>query len=423
MKSLEAILRDTPGYAPDGLSLAQARAVMRAFVDLACEEERTPLRAALGRVLAQDVVSPLDVPGEPSSAMDGWALRSQDLGEAGAQLTEIGKSFAGRPFEGELAAGQCVRIMTGGVIPAGADTVVMQESVRVEGGKVVIPPGQKAGQNCRAAGEDVRKGQVTLRAGALIGPAAVGLAASLGHVELPVRRRLRVAFFSSGDELTLLGETLGVGQVYDSNRHALWAMLTRLGCETIDLGVVRDDPQALERALKEGAARADAIVTTGGAADGEADFTKRIAAGLGEVAFWNLAVRPGRPFAFGRIDSGERHAVFFGLPGSPVAVMVAFYRLVQPALRLMMGRDDAEPPSFKARALEPIKKRAGREEYQRGVLIRGPDGGMGVRLTGEQGSGMVSSMVEADCLIALPAEASAVKAGDWVEVILIDSIA
>jgi molybdopterin molybdotransferase len=429
MRPLAEILSATPGYKPDGLSLAQARTVMRAFVDLACPEERVPLRAALGRVLAEAVLAGFDVPDHPVSAMDGWAIRSKDLQPGGeTPLAEIGTSFAGHPFAGDVGAGQCVRIMTGAVVPAGADTVVMQEEVRSSDAKVVIPAGQKAGQNCRPAGEDMKKGQVALREGSLLTPAAIGVAASLGFGTLTVRRRLRVAFFSSGDELTVLGEPLSAGQVYDSNRHTLWAMLTRLNVETIDLGVVRDDPEALERALREGAARADAIVTTGGAAEGEADFTRRIAAGLGEVAFWKLALRPGRPFAFGRIDSGridsgERHAVFFGLPGNPVAAIVGFYRLVQPTLKLMMGLDDAEPPTFKAHALEPMKKRVGREEYQRGVLLRAPDGSWCVRLAGAQGSANVVSMAEANCLIALPAELGEVKAGDWVDVMLMESIA
>jgi molybdopterin molybdotransferase len=426
---LERIIGDIADYAPQALPLAHARLIMRSFLAPLDGEDRVPLRAALGRVLARAVVSPIDVPGEASSAMDGWAVRSQDLrADAEVALAEIGRAFAGRPFAGELGAAQCVRIMTGAVLPRGADTVVMQEAVRLDAGKVVIPAGERAGQNCRRAAEDMAAGQVALPAGTVLRPAAIGLAASLGLAELPVRPRLRVALFSSGDELTVLGGPLAPGQVYDSNRHALWAMLERLGCETVDLGVVRDDPAALEAALREGAARAHAVVTTGGAADGDADFTRQIAARLGEVVFWKLAVRPGRPFAFGRIGSGRigsqaASAAFFGLPGNPVAAMVAFYRLVQPALRLMMGCRELDPPVLKARSLEAIRKRAGREEYQRGVLERGADGAPAVRLTGPQGSATVISMSEANCLVMLPRDLAEVKAGDMLDVILMDSLA
>jgi len=423
MTRLERILSGIVGYRPDGLPVQQAQQIIRSMVQPVGESERVALRDSLGRVLAEDVVSAIDVPGHESSAMDGWAVRGSDLNDRGeTELTEVGAAFAGRPFPGAVRPGECVRIMTGAVMPSGTDTVIMQELVRTRGSVVVIPVGQRSGVNRRFAGEDVAKGQVALRAGALIRPPAIGLAASLGVAQLSVRRKVRVAFFSSGDELTPLGEPLGPGQVYDSNRHALWAMLARLGCETRDLGVVRDDPGLLDTALRDGVAWADAIVTTGGASEGEADFTRQIAAGLGEVAFWKLAFRPGRPFAFGQIGSEEKSALFFGLPGNPVAAMVAFYRLVRPALLAMAGASETDPPMLRVKSLEPMHKRLGREEAVRAVLERGEHGDWGVRLTGPQGSAMVSSMCEANCLVVLPAELSGVSAGDAVEVILLDSL-
>jgi molybdopterin molybdotransferase len=417
MTTLAQALAALADYRPDALRVEQAEQVIRALVQPAEGVEQVALRDALDRVLAGDLVSPFDIPGYDSSAMDGWAVRSKDL-RSETQLEHVGNAYAGRPFAGELGAGQCVRIMTGALLPRGADTVVMQEAARAAGSAVTIPAGQKAGQNVRLAGEDVAKGSPALRAGTLLRPAQLGMAASLGFAELAVRRRLRVAFFSSGDELTLLGQPLAPGQVYDSNRHALWAMLTRLGCEAVDLGVVRDDPAALEAALKMGASGTDAIVTTGGASEGDADFTRQVAAQLGEVVFWKLALRPGRPLAFGRIES----ALFFGLPGNPVAAMVAFYRLVRPALLTMMGSREPSPPVIRVQALEPMRKRAGRDEYQRGILERNARGELGVRLTGGQGSAMISSMCDANCLVMLPSAVSEVKPGDAVDVVLMDSL-
>jgi len=423
MRSLDEVLRAMPDYRPEGLRVEQARSIIGALVQPVRETERLALRSALGRVLAEDIVSPIDVPGHDSAAMDGWALRGCDLSETGdTELSEIGAAFAGRPFTGELGPHECVRIMTGAVMPRGSDTVVMQEVVRANGSQIVVPAGQHIGMHRRAAGDDVARGEAALHQGLVIGPAAIGLAASLGVAQVNVRRTLRVAFFSTGDELTPLGEPLRPGQVYDSNRHALWAMLTRLGCEAIDLGVVADEPHLLQAALTEGIVRADAVVTTGGASEGEADFTRQIAARLGEVAFWKLALRPGRPFAFGDLRVGDNTALFFGLPGNPVAAMVAFYRLVRPALLVLAGASQTDVPMLRARCLEGVPKRLGREEVLRAVLERG-SGGPGVRLTGPQGSGRVSSMCEADCLVVLPPEVAEVRAGDPVDVILLEGLA
>jgi molybdopterin molybdotransferase len=303
--------------------------------------------------------------------------------------------------------------MTGALMPAGADSVAIQEEVRVEGDFAVVPPRQKAGQNRRLAGEDLAKGQVVLHRGRLMRPAELGLLASLGLGEVAVRRRLRVAFFSTGDELASVGQALGEGEVYDSNRYTLFGMLTRLGCDALDLGVVRDDRASLERALREAARSADAIVTSGGVSVGEADFTREVLARQGEVLFWKIAMRPGRPVAFGRIGG----AAFFGLPGNPVAVMVTFYAFVRGALLRLAGRTDAlSPPLFGVPSETALRKRPGRTEYQRGILTRTEDGTLRVRPTGSQGSGVLRSMSEADCFIVLDHDRGDVAAGELVSV-------
>nr|MBP6709249.1 molybdopterin molybdotransferase MoeA [Accumulibacter sp.] len=331
-------------YDPEALSVEQARAFIGSQLRPLATRERVALRSALGRVLASDVIAPFAVPAHDNSAMDGYALRHADLVADGeTSLWVAGTALAGKSFSGRLAAGECVRIMTGGVLPDGSDTVVMQEVVRVEGERAVIPPGQRSGQNIRLAGEDLAAGKPALAAGRLIGAAELGLLASLGCAEVSVYRRLRVAFFSTGDELCSIGTPLAAGAVYDSNRYTLFAMLASLGCEVLDLGVVRDEPALLEATLREAAAAADVVITSGGVSVGEADFVKPLLAQLGEVLFWKIAMKPGRPMAFGRIAGalagGERGAGawLFGLPGNPVAVMVTFYQFVREALYVLMG--------------------------------------------------------------------------------------
>jgi molybdopterin molybdotransferase len=312
--------------------------------------------------------------------------------------------------------------MTGAVMPQGTDTVVIQEIVRAGNGRITIPPGQKTGQNVRSAGEDLKAGVPVLRAGQPLGAAELGLIASLGIGEVSVKRRLRVAFFSTGDELASIGAPLRTGEVYDSNRYTLHGMLSRLGVDMTDLGVVRDDPAQLEVALRTAAAGADAIVTTGGVSVGEADFVKPLMAKLGEVLFWKIAMRPGRPMAFGRIVAG-RHAPFlFGLPGNPVAVMVTFYQFVREALLVLAGRtDDCRVPLLRVAAAQPLRKVPGRTEYQRGILFR-EGGEWRVRTTGQQGSGVLRSMSEANCFIVLEHERGAVRAGEPVQVQLFDGL-
>jgi molybdopterin molybdotransferase len=407
-------------YDPDSMPVAKARAFIHQFLDPVAGALRVPVRSALGRVLAEDVVSPVDVPAHRNSAMDGWAMRGADLkGDGETTLQEIGASFAGKPFAGRVGPGQCVRIMTGGVVPAGADTVVMQERARANGNSVAFAPGQKTGQNVREAGEDLKSGSIALRKGRLVRPSELGLIASLGIGEVAVYRPLRVAFFSTGDELKSVGASLGEGEIYDSNRYTLHGMLTRLGCEVLDMGVVRDDPNLIETAFRQAAANADVVITSGGVSVGEADFVKAMLGKLGEVVFWKIAMKPGRPLAYGKI--GAAH--FFGLPGNPVSVMVTFYQFVRDALLELSGMSPVEPaPTFTAICTVRLKKMPGRTEFQRGILSRAADGTLAVKPTGEQGSGILKSMSDANCFIILGDATGNVEPGTQVEVQLLEGI-
>lgn len=426
MTSILRALSCADDYDPNSLHVDRARQLILDLLHPVSSHERIFVRQALDRVLAEDVVSPIDVPSHDNSAMDGWALRSGDLAVSGeTRLKPIGTAYAGRAFEGKVSAGETVRIMTGAVLPRDIDCVVIQEVARVDGDVVVIPAGQRAGQNTRRAGEDLQAGRPAIAAGKLLRPAEIGIIASLGLGEVSVRRRVRVALFSTGDELCSLGTPLPPGAVYDSNRYTLWGMLTRLGCDVIDMGVVKDDPVALEAAFREAAACADVIITSGGVSVGEADFIKQLMTQLGEVAFWKIAMKPGRPMAFGRIepDGPQRPGAWlFGLPGNPVAVMVTFYQFVRPALLKLAGLDPVpEFPAFLARCVEAIKKGRGRTEFQRGILFQ-EGGEWCVRPTGAQGSGVLRSMADANCFIVLEHEREKVSAGDMVRVQLMNGL-
>jgi molybdopterin molybdotransferase len=424
MTTLQQITSCMDAYDPEALAVDQARAVVRAFLSPVATNERVAVRSALARVLGEDIVSTLDVPAHDNSAMDGYALLHAELApDAETVLRVVGSAFAGRQFEGSVAKGECVRIMTGAVMPKGTDTVVIQELVQADGDSVRIPAGQKRGQNRRLAGEDLAVGKAVLRAGTAIGPAQLGLLASLGLAEVAVRRRLRVAFFSTGDELCSVGTQLAQGEVYDSNRYTLYGMLSRLGCDIIDMGVVRDDPASLEHALKTAAADADAIITSGGVSVGEADFIRELLGKLGEVVFWKIAMKPGRPMAFGKIAHAGNAAHFFGLPGNPVAVMVTFYQFVREALLVLSGRsDDCTLPLLQAPCTAAIKKNPGRTEFQRGTLSRDDQGRWSVCPTGAQGSGVLRSMSEANCFIVLEHRRGPVKPGEPVQVQLFDGL-
>lgn len=424
MPSLAEIASCIAGYDPDALEVGRAQAFIARLVPTVRAVEQLALRSALGRVLAEDVVSMIDVPAHDNAAMDGYALRGADLADEGDTVLRVaGTGYAGAAFAGEAAAGQAVRIMTGAVMPPGLDTVVPQEFTRTAAeGRVVIPAGVvRAGDNRRLRGEDLRLGEPALSAGRVLRPADIGLVASLGRAEVPVRRRLRVAFFSTGDELRSIGEPLDAGCIYDSNRYTIHGMLTRLGVETIDMGVVRDEPAALERAFVDAGACADAVITSGGVSVGEADHTKQVMARVGEVLFWRIAMRPGRPLAIGRIG-GERGAILFGLPGNPVAVMVTFYAFVRDALLAMAGATPQPLALLRATSVASLRKKPGRTEYQRGIVESDGRGGWRVRITGAQGSGILRSMSQANGMVVLHHGQGDVAAGEAVDVIPFDGL-
>ena len=407
-------------YDPNSMPVDKAREVIGRFLSPVTATERVHVRAALGRVLAAEVISPLNVPAHDNSAMDGYAVRYTDLKADGeVTLTIAGSAFAGAPYAGRLNAGEAVRIMTGGVVPAGADTIVMQEHVKAAGNRVTIGGGHRKGQNLRCAGEDLKAGEPALGKGRRLRSADVGLIASLGIPEIEVYRKLRVAFFSTGDELVSIGTVPQEGQIYDSNRYTIHAMLERLGCEVLDMGVVRDDPALLEQAFERAAGAADVVITSGGVSVGEADFVKDLLNKLGQVVFWKIAMKPGRPLAYGRV--GEAH--FFGLPGNPVSVMVTFYQFVRDALLALSGETPVEPPpTFTVPCTSTLKKAPGRTEFQRGILTRDAKGQWSVRVTGEQGSGILRSMSEANCFIILPTEQGNVSPGTLVQVQVMEGV-
>jgi molybdopterin molybdotransferase len=412
-------------YDPNALPVALAQKIISSLIEPVSAIEKVAIRAALGRVLATDIVSPINVPAHDNSAMDGYALRGTELvADTDLTLRIIGTAYAGRVFDGAVGSGECVRIMTGGVMPNGCDTVVPQEFTQdATNNSITLPAGVvRAGDNRRLKGEDLAAGQAALCKGKILRPADLGLLASLGIAEVPVQRRLRVAFFSTGDELRSIGEALDAGCVYDSNRYTLYGMLTRLGCDLIDMGVVKDDPAALEAAFRNACENADAVITSGGVSVGEADYTKQMMAQLGDVAFWTIGMRPGRPMAFGRIHSGGQSAILFGLPGNPVAVMVTFYFLVRDALLQMMGASPAPLPLLRASSQAPIRKKPGRTEYQRGILSTDASGQQQVRITGSQGSGILRSMSQANCMVVLHHGQGNVAAGEMVDVLLFEGL-
>ena len=406
-------------YDPDSMPVDKAREFIRKVLTPITSTERLHIRAALGRVIAEDIVSPHDVPGHDNSAMDGWAYRNADLDTGDMTLMQrVGTSYAGKPYLAAVGKGECVRIFTGAVMPAGCDTVAMQERVTEDTAGVHIPGDLKPGQNRRFRGEDLKAGALAVQRGTLVGPATVGLLASLGIAEVSVYRKLRVAFFSTGDELKSIGSTLGPGEIYDSNRYTIYSMLERAGCQPIDLGNFVDSPDAIRAGFQAASANADVVITSGGVSVGEADFIKQMLNELGEVLFWKIAMKPGRPMAYGKV--GGAH--FFGLPGNPVAVMVTFYQFVRPALATLQGRTDYMlPPTVKATLVNKIKKMPGRTEFQRGVLSIGPNG-CEVRTTGDQGSGILSSMTQANCFVVLATDVGGVEPGAVVDVQMFEGV-
>jgi len=398
----------------DSLPVDDARQRILSALTPITDNERLALRSALGRILAQDIISPLNVPAYANSAMDGIALNSADLPAEDTRILEvIGTAYAGAPFQDHCRAGQCVRVMTGAMMPRGTDTVIMQEHIEtLHANRIKIGIAHRAGQNVRQAGEDIHEGKVVLSAGRQLVPADLGVLASLGIGEVCVCRRPRVAFFSTGDELRSIGETLRDGEIYDSNRYSLYGMLKRLDVEILDLGVVPDEPMALQQAFAHASSMADVVITSGGVSVGDADYIKPVLKETGNVYFWKIAMKPGRPLTFGQLGN----AIFFGLPGNPVAVMVTFYQFVQPALHYLASGEVRQPMVIKATCTTPLYNRPGRFEFQRGILLQNSDGEFEVSKSGKQGSGILTSMSHANCFILLGEDCAPVGPGDTVNV-------
>lgn len=404
----------TDDFDSESISVESARQKILAKISPIATTEKLTLHQSLNRVLAQDIVSTLKVPGHTNSAMDGYALSGDDLpGTTPRQYSVIGTAFAGQPFKDQCHAGQCVRIMTGAAMPAGTDTVVMQEhSEKITDTKIRLAAGHKKDQNVRQAGEDIAEGSIVLKEGHYIQAADLGVMASIGIAEISVYRRPRIAFFSTGDELRSVGEPLNTGDIYDSNRYSLHGMLSQLNVEIIDLGVVKDKLKDLREAFETAASKADLVITTGGVSVGEADFVKNIVEEMGEIHIWKIAMKPGRPVTFGELD----HAVFFGLPGNPVSVMTTFYQFALPAIQQLSGQGARSPLTIEVICNSALKKRQGRFECQRGILYRNETGQLTVCATGKQGSGILTSMSRANCLILLDEHCNGIDVGDYVTV-------
>ena len=410
-------------YDPNAMSVTQARLFIKQFLTPVDETEMVPTMQALGRVLATELVSPYNVPNHNNSAMDGYAFKYS----VGAKIIKIvGSAFAGKPFEGNLQPSECVKIMTGAVIPKGADTVVMQEKIAIKSECITLLEAPQQGANVRIAGEDLSIGQLVLAKGHLLRPADLGLVASLGIGQLQVYRPLKVAFFSTGDELIGVGKPLLTGQIYDSNRYTIFGMLSRLNVQICDLGVVPDSVEMLEATLLKAASENDVVITSGGVSVGEADFMKSLLAKHGEVLFWKINMKPGRPLAYGKLtsntaSSGIKSAHYFGLPGNPVSAMVTFYQFVREALICLMGSTAKPLPLFNVQCTQAIKKATGRTEYQRGILF--DDAGMWkVKPLPNQGSGVLSSMSAANCFIVLNDAVGNLNEGEMVQVQLLEGL-
>lgn len=406
-------------YDPNSMPVDQAREYIKAFLSPVQETERVHLHATLGRVLAEEIHATHNVPNHDNSAMDGYAFNADDLGQGKARLKITGAAFAGNALTSSFEKGACIRIMTGAAIPAGANTVIAQERVELDGEFIRFSDTPNRGANVRYAGEDLKAGEVVLNIGHQISPADLGLIASLGIGEVSVYRKLKVSFFSTGDELVSIGSTLKTGQIFDSNRYTLFGMLTRMGVEIEDLGTIPDDPILLEKTLIKAAESSDVILTSGGVSVGEADYMKQLLQKLGQVLFWKIAMKPGRPLAFGKIADSH----YFGLPGNPVAVMVTFYQFVRQAMLVIMGQaSPAATPMLNVVCTSAIRKLRGRTEFQRGILFVGEDGQWQVKTTGNQSSGVLSSMSQANCFIVLDDEVGNVEAGTLVKVQLFDGV-
>ena len=403
---------DVKGLMP----LDQALTKMQDALTNVCDSLSLALPDALGYTLAEDIQSPLNVPPFNNSAMDGYGVKHRDLINCSADnavtLKQVGKSFAGAPYSGELEAGCCIRIMTGAVVPSCVDTVVMQERTTVKDDLISFAQCPPLADNVRLAGEDLKQGQSVLSKGHKLTPRDIPLLASLGLAQVTVFRKLKVAVISSGDELKSLGEPLTQGDIYDSNRYSIIALLSRLNVEVIDFGIIRDDRDLIRNALIEADQQADVVITSGGVSVGEADFIKEILGELGTIGFWKLAIKPGKPFAFGKLPN----SVFFGLPGNPVSAMVTLYQLAVPAMATLSGIKPQAAIRFNATAKQAFRKSAGRTDFQRATYSVDENGLLIVESTGSQGSGVFSSMSQSNCFVVLEQERGNVQAGEVVTI-------
>jgi molybdopterin molybdotransferase len=423
-------------FQSDFLSVTEARnAISTLIQDIQLQAKRSdaieklPLKQCLGRILANDILSPINVPATDNSAMDGFAFNSKDLKTDREQihLRIVGTVYAGQTSVPPTQASECIKIMTGAMMPPDCDTVIPQEFTELsdEGLITFAKHTVRAGENRRLRGEDLQADKPAIQQGRILKASDIGLAASLGIAELGVYQRIKVAILSSGDELCDMSEPLVPGKIYDSNRFSLHACLSRLGFEIIDCGIVRDTPEDLRHAFTLASQKADVIISSGGVSVGEADFTKQIMDELGEVGFWKIAMRPGRPMAFGSlkpISPKTSPTVFFGLPGNPVAVMVTFYQFVRNALLQLNGALKPEIPLVLVQSAEAIRKKSGRTEFQRGVLFRDSEGKLFVKSTGSQGAGILRSMSEANCFMILHHDQGNIAPGDWVDVEIFDGL-
>lgn len=404
---------DLPGL----LEFDQALEKMLAEIEPLEETQTLALTECLGKTLAENICSPINVPPQDNSAMDGYAVRASDLSKF-TSLNMIGKAFAGSPYAGSVTEGSCVRIMTGAWIPEGADCIVIQEDTEANEHQIKIHGQAKQGDHIRLAGSDIHQGQSVFTKGHVLGAADLPVLATLGIAELTITRPVRVAILSTGDELVEPGGTLGEGQIFESNRVGLKAMLQRLGAEVIDLGIIADDSDAIADAFQQGDQQADIVISSGGASVGEADFTRQVLNQIGEVGFWKLAIKPGKPFSFGRLQQ----SYFFGLPGNPVSSMVTFHQLVVPAIRKLFGQPFQALPLEPAVAAKPFKKSPGRMDFQRAILSLDDNGQLVAEPTGDQSSHILSSMVLANGYAVLEKDRGSVAEGETIDVLRFDTI-
>ncbi len=405
-------------FEADAISVDEARKRIFEEISPITGIEKLTLRSCLNRTLAEDIYSPINVPSHINSAMDGYAIAGDELPTDSPKSYKItGVSYAGKPSYESHQKGNVIRIMTGGVMPAGTDTVIMQEQVvLIDEHTIQLQAEHKAGQNVRQAGEDIAKDCLVLSKGRQISAADLGILASLGLGELHVYRRPRIAFFSTGDELRSIGETLQEGEIYDSNRYTLYGMLTQLGVEVLDMGLIRDTPDAMREAFIAASQMADIVITSGGVSVGDADYIKPTLKELGETYFWKVGMKPGRPLTFGSLNQSSENTWFFGLPGNPVAVMVTFLQFLQPAIHYLSSGNIKKPLTLQATCSSKLYKRAGRTEFQRGIFEQTSNGEITVKQTGKQGSGILTSMSIANCFIILSEDSTGVDVGDTVKI-------